>query len=1029
MANTEIPKALIEQIKEGNAVLFLGSGAIYDCIHPNEKKPPLGNGLARLIADKYLGQEYMNYDLQHVSELAINETSLGEVQKFIHDIFVEFLPAQYHLQIPTYKWHSIFTTNYDLVIERAYDQVNEKLQNIVTFIKDSEIINDRMKQANSMMYVKLHGSISDIYDNNIPLILTPDQYIDHKINRKRLFSRLEEASREHPIIFVGFSFADHDIRQTLRFLDQNIDTKPRSYMVGPNISDAEERLWDRKKITSIKLPFEKFMQELGKLISPNERILSSMVDNSKPHPIISKFAKNIDQLSTLLSEFLSRDVDYVHKNLAAKNTNPQDFYKGYFENWDPIIKEFDVPRELTERILSEIFLIEEEERLTKQEFYLIKGNAGSGKTILMHRIAWNASIDFNKLCLVYKSDTSIEYNRISEIYHLAKERIFLFVDNVTEKADDIEYITKKAIKDDVLITVIGVERTNIWNIQGDVLNTILSREYEMKYLNDGEIDNLLVLLEKYKSLGYLSNKTREEKKAALAEKSNRELLVALHEATAGKPFEDIMVDEYNSIPDEEAKSLYVSICTFHRIGTYARAGIISRLHNINFEYFKDKLFKPLESIVYHHRNYVINDYVYTTRHQYIAELVFEHVLVNQEERFQKYLSIISKLDFGYESDRQLFISLTKAKLLIDTFKDPEYIRQIYDVAYENLGDDASLLQQEAIFEMSISGGNFTKAEELLNIATEVDPFNPNIIHSKAEFLLKKAEKAYQPLIINKLLTSAKELCNKIIKNKRNANVSRGYHTMLKVLLFELNMYIADQNVALLNPKIQEFEKLLNEALQMYPKESFLLDAEANFNDLFDKQPDALSALESAFNENKRSPYLATRLANYYYKIGRTEDALAVLRSAIDLNINHKDLNFLHAKLLMHKEPENYIDLKHYLRKSFTKFDKRYEAHFWYARLLYILHEQESVEYFNYLKGVPLDSRIKRSVQGIITVNKKEKLFEGTIIKLESSYGFVKEDKTSESIYFIRESEDDGLRRSLRVKFKKGFNYNGPIVII
>jgi hypothetical protein len=60
---------------------------------------------------------------------------------------------------------------------------------------------------------------------------------------------------------------------------------------------------------------------------------------------------------------------------------------------------------------------------------------------------------------------------------------------------------------------------------------------------------------------------------------------------------------------------------------------------------------------------------------------------------------------------------------MDTFKEIEKIRMIYEVAYENIGEEASLLQQESIFEMNSKGGNLEKADLLLKRAHEVDPGN------------------------------------------------------------------------------------------------------------------------------------------------------------------------------------------------------------------------------------------------------------------------------------------------------------------
>ncbi|WP_010520934.1 SIR2 family NAD-dependent protein deacylase [Aquimarina agarivorans] len=1028
MNETIIPKALLDQIKDGNVILFLGAGATFDAKHPRYESPPTGRQLSNLIARKFLGDKYLDMDLQFVSELAISETDLFSVQQFIADIFKEFKPGNHHLRIPLYRWHSIFTTNYDLVIEDSYE-IKERQQVLATFVKDGERIKDKMIFPNSLMYNKLHGSITDINDQKLPLILTPDQYVDHKENRSRLFKRLQEFSYDYPILFVGFSFADLDIRLTLKELNKLGDARPRSYMIGPHITDAEQRLWDLKKISSIKLSFKDFMERLKTDISENERVLSGIIKKSYSHPIMHKFQSDAKEPSDRLMEFLERDITYVHPNLAEENTDPKTFYKGYFEGWDPIIKNYDVQRNVTDSILSEVFLIEENERLTEQELYLIKGNAGSGKTVLLHRLTWEASVTFERLCFYYKSDLSIEYNRISELYQLVKERIYLFIDNVTERVEDIEYILSKAKKDKIQITIISAERTNVWNVEGDRLSHLLSRSYTLGYLKDKEIENLIELLTKYKSLGYLTGKSLEKQKEALSEKSGRELLVALYEATAGKPFPDIVMDEYKSIPNEEAKSLYLTISMFHRIGTYARAGNISRLHNINFSYFKEKLFKPLESVVYNHRNYVINDFVFTTRHQYIAELVFEQVLVDQDARFQKYIAVISSLDIDYDSDRQVFVDLTNARKLMATFKEANIIRSIYEVAYENVGEESSLLQQESIFEMNSSGGNFEKADLLLKKAHEMDPDNPFIAHSKAEFLLRKAEKSGQDLITKKLLASAKDVCNDIIKNRKTKNKSHGYHTLLKIYLFELEKLFKGNNTELLETKIQEFEKTISKSKQSYPNESFLLDAESSFNELLNNSPQAFESLKSAFELNKRSPYLATRLSNYYVENDDIDTGLGVLLETINLNLNNKDLNFLYAKLLMTKNPEDYGEIKHYLRKSFTKMDKRYDAQFWYARILYLLDDKEYIDYFEYLKGAPLDIRRKKKPQGTVTENLITKTYDGTITKLESSYGFIKQDFSGETIYFHRGIDLQDLRFNSRVKFNKAFNYNGVIALL
>ncbi len=50
----EIPKILIDNIRDGQAVLFLGAGASKGAVHPEKKQPPDAKRLAEMICDRFL---------------------------------------------------------------------------------------------------------------------------------------------------------------------------------------------------------------------------------------------------------------------------------------------------------------------------------------------------------------------------------------------------------------------------------------------------------------------------------------------------------------------------------------------------------------------------------------------------------------------------------------------------------------------------------------------------------------------------------------------------------------------------------------------------------------------------------------------------------------------------------------------------------------------------------------------------------------------------------------------------------------
>lgn len=1033
----DIPKSLVNQIKEGNVVLFLGAGASFGAKHPSNTQIPLGNKLSNLLVDEFLTPDYKDQSLQYVSEIAISEYDLFTIQKFIYDLFEPFQPNDYHLKIPNYVWKTIITTNYDLIIERAYSGNKLPLQKLAKFIKNGERVRDKLTSIKDVPYYKIHGCISDINDVNTPLILTPDQYITHKKNRDRLFNRILELAYEYTFLFVGFSFADYDIRAILLELGKLKDGRPRSYLIGPNIKDAEARLWEGKKISSLKASFSDFIVQLEKELEPEKvkLALAKPVQNDI-HPIFSKSSANLSDLrpSESLLNFLNYDVQYVHSRQKSKNTEPKEFYKGYFENWDPILKELDTKRDLTDTLLYEVFLDEKNHNNNDFQFYVVKGYAGSGKTVLLKRLAWEASIEFERVCIFFNSNSIIKYEPIIELCNYIKERLYIFIDNISDSSEEVITLIKKIKKESLPITIIGAERVNTWNTECEELSAYLTDDYRLKYLNDNEIQGLLEKLEKYDSLGYLAEKSKEERIEALSYKAGRELLVALYESTLGKPFSEIVVDEYNSISDETAKSVYLTVSILHRLGTETRAGLVSRVHDISFTQFKDKLFKPLEFIVFDSRDYRINDYVYRTRHKQIAEIVFSEVLADKQLRYDEFVRILSCLDVDYENDRTAFLSMTKARNLMENFTDPSMIRDLYKIASENNTDDPKLMQQAAIFEMSSSDGNINMAESLLSEASKLAPKDPVIRHSFAEIALVRAEKSKHRLEIDKYLSEAESICNKLISKYKEK--PHPYHTLLKVHLFKIKRIIEENDPPSIERAIKSAEKSFSKAKQHFPEQEFILEAESQFNKLLNNKPEAIELLETAFELNKRSPFLCLRLTNLYEQSRKDDKAKATLEETLKLIPNDKDINFRYAMNLTKDKHSNLLTIKHHLKRSFTKGDSRFQAQFWYARTIYLLGEiEEANSLYDTLKDISIIPKMKSRPRGKVRENGHLVTFKGTIYKIESKYGFIMRDAIGDKIYFYRYEFGsnynqiwDKLNSGTRVKFNLAFNYRGAVAV-
>lgn len=863
------------------------------------------------------------------------------------------------------------------------------------------------------------------------MILTPDQFVNYQSKRQRLFNELQELSYDYPVLFVGFGMADYDIRTILNGLDKNMSERVRSYMIGPHITELEQKMWDAKKISCIKVGFEEFLDELDKSIDKNSRVLASIRPNIKL-PIFSKFTVSTDDLkpSENFLSFIENDIEFIHPNISAPNTDPKAFYRGYFENWDPIIKNLDINRKIKDGILFEVFMDEYEHDSEDQFLYLIKGNAGSGKSVLLRRLAFDAGNTLERLCIVLKDVNRVNPDHIIELYNYVKERIYLFVDSAATLESDIVYLLNRCKKEKVKLTIIVAERVNVWNTECKTLNTYLNESYHVKYLHPTEITELLLLLEKHHALDTLEFKSQQQRIEAFSERAGKELLVALYEATTSKPFEDIIYNEYKSINDPRAQSLYLTVSIFHRLGAEARAGFISRVHNISFHKFKEKLFLPLEFIVFDKLDRRINDHVYVTRNKLIAQIIFERVITSPQDRFDEYVRILNSLNIDYESDRIAFMSITNARKLLEVFPDPSMVRRIYEIATSQSENDPKLLQQQAIFEMNAPGGSMVVADRYLKEAHKLLPNDPIISHSIAEMTYKKAERATNSNEFFAAVDECVRICNNI--TAKNHNHSHPYHTSLKALVLKLNYVLESQDVPAIERVIKDIEKTFAINKQYFPSEEFILEIESKFNEIINQKENAKELLEKAFRTNKSSPFIALRLANFYEKENQLEDSLAVIKEAIELNSGDRELNFKYGMLLDQKSDPNYEDIKYHLRRAFTKGDSRFQAQLWYARSLYITNDFPGAkEIFSYLSKVNADPEVKRNPVGVLKRNNKPLNFEGVITKVEVSYGFIRRDAYGDELYFYRFEGDydwERFRRGSRVSFRIGFNYKAPLAL-
>lgn len=1025
----EIPHHLVEQIRAGKAILFLGAGASRGATASTPPtEPPSGKELGNLLSDRFLGGDSKDKSLSLIGEYCIAESDLRTVQHYIAEIFNRYTPSDAQKAIADFRWASLVTTNYDQIVEKAYAANKDRLQSPVPILRSSDRVDYELRAPDAVPLLKLHGCVSMVDEVAYPLILTIDQYVTHATGREKLFSRFTEYAGEYSVVYVGYQIEDSDIRAILLQLDKPEMSRPMQYVVTPNPSPRDQRIWAGKKITTLDGTFDQFIAELGAKIPKGLRGIKSTAHS---HPIASKFATHAVPSADLVT-FLTNDAMYVYGGMPPETPNPQAFFKGASYGWGSIAASHDAKRTLTDTVLAEVILRDEINRPRPADFYLIKGYAGSGKTVLLKRIAYEAGITFDRVVLYLRSDARLLIAPIAELCNLLGERLFIFVDGVARRSSELGMFLHAARSNKLSLTVIATERSNEWNVDGLELSALLDGTHELRSLSLPEIDALIGKLDEFKCLGVLESKTMEERRDAFLSYADRQLLVALYEITSGAEFPDIVFDEYKNIVNDRARRIYLFVCALNRMNVPVRAGLIYRLTGVSFNDFKRDFFAPLDSIVLTEEYKPALDMAYRARHPWVAQIVFERALPNERDRFDLYISILKEIDVGYTPDRSAFRESIRARNLKDLFSDPLMIEEIFRAADEASHDDGYLFQQHAIYEMRRLNGNLGRANELISYARKLLPYDRSITHTMSELEIARANAARTDLERRMHLEQARQHASRL--TGANADSGHGHVTLVKLAMGRLRELLEKPAVDEedVTAAVKQVEQALSDGLQQFRNDEYLLAAEADFSRLLNDQERAKTALAKAIAKNPASTFVAKALSRVQESERDYVGARKTLNDALRVLPGDKWLNGALARLLERHFPDEGRESEACWRRSFTDGDTNYTSQFWFARRLYVNGKvDEATEKFARLKLARVPFETKVGISGRLRENGVVKKFDGVISRLESDHAWVTPYGQQRAIYFHWSQVDPKIWHAFRqgdaLKFGIGFNYMGPAV--
>jgi len=177
--------------------------------------------------------------------------SIGPLRSWMdvewHQKHIDVSKSAVHEAIVKAGFRKIYTTNFDRWLERSCEHWKVPYRKLLT-------VNDLAgEQAGSLEIVKFHGD----FDDDKTLVLTETSYFERLDFEAPMDIMLRADALRHPILFVGYSLSDINIRYLFHKLAKIwrqaglAGSRPTSYIFMARPNPVEEKIFRNWGITPI----------------------------------------------------------------------------------------------------------------------------------------------------------------------------------------------------------------------------------------------------------------------------------------------------------------------------------------------------------------------------------------------------------------------------------------------------------------------------------------------------------------------------------------------------------------------------------------------------------------------------------------------------------------------------------------------------------------------------------------------------------------------------------------------------------
>ena len=558
--------------------------------------------------------------------------------------------------MPKFGWHSVFSTNFDRLIEKAYKACGQEL----TAVRSNYDFTYREGRTGTTLY-KLHGCISQdrALGHKASMILTEHDYEEFDKYRQSIFSLLESALLTGDVLVIGQSLRDRHLGDLIK--------KVLGYKQEGAPGQVYVLVYDHDNLRAPLLEDRGARIAFGGI---DEFVHVMAVATAAP----AASAPNAD--TTLPLEIIST-VDEVGA-ARAREPNVIRMFNGAPATYADIQSGATFTRAQTALLLDQI-------KSGETRTVAIIGAAGVGKTTLGRQLL-NALNEVGYLAAEHRSDFLLQsepWIRLEARLRQDGRRGVLLLDECTRYLRQANLLIEHvASLDEPALAVVMTANAAQWAPRTKSPAIFAKgRVVELSRLADADLHALTSLVEANRAIANLVQPdfkalTRSRRFARLRERCSADMFVCLKNIFANDSLDQILLAEFEDL-QEDQQEWYRYIAALESVGMRVHRQLIMRMLRIRADQVAGLLAR-LPGIVDEFEISARDGiYGWATRHLVIARKITEYKFSSLEELYKLFKTIIENINPAVHTELQSLRDLCDTEFGIGRIGDTEVRKRLY----------------------------------------------------------------------------------------------------------------------------------------------------------------------------------------------------------------------------------------------------------------------------------------------------------------------------------------------------------------